>query len=103
MSTTVSDFVIDRLIEWDLHRFYGYPGDGIGGFDGALERGESEGKDFTYIRPTHEEIAAFMACAHAKFTGGGGVCVAAAGAGAGGFLNCRYDPQMIDSHVVAVC
>ena len=59
---TVSDFVIDRLIEWDLHRFYGYPGDGVGGLDGALERA---GKDFRYIRPTHEEIAAFMACAHA--------------------------------------
>ena len=38
--STVSDFVIDRLIAWDLHRFYGFPGDGIGGFDGALERAE---------------------------------------------------------------
>ena len=48
---TVSDFIIDRLIEWDLHRFYGFPGDGIGGFDGALERAERAGKDFRYIRP----------------------------------------------------
>lgn len=46
-SSTVSDFVIDRLISWDLHRFYGFPGDGIRGFDGALERAEADGKDFT--------------------------------------------------------
>ncbi len=102
MSTTVSDFVIDRLIEWDLHRFYGYPGDGIGGFDGALERGESEGKDFTYIRPTHEEIAAFMACAHAKFTGEVGVCIATSGPGAVHLLNGLYDAKMDHQPVVAI-
>ena len=66
---SVSDFVIDRLIEWDLYRFYGFPGDGIGGFDGALERAERGGKEFRYIRATHEEMAALMACAHAKFAG----------------------------------
>lgn len=77
----VSDFIIDRLIEWGLHRFYGYPGDGIGGLDGALERGEREHKAFRYIRPTHEEIASFLACAHAKFTGEVGVCIATSGPG----------------------
>jgi pyruvate dehydrogenase (quinone) len=71
---TVSDFVIDRLIEWDLHLFYGYPGDGIGGFDGALERGERDGKAFRYIRPTHEEIASSMATARQVRWGGRG-CV----------------------------
>ncbi len=48
---TVSDFVIDRLIEWDLHRSYGFPGDGIGGLDGALDRAEKDGKDVRYARP----------------------------------------------------
>ncbi len=100
--TTVSDFVIDRLIEWDLHRFYGFPGDGIGGFDGALERAERAGKDFRYIRPTHEEIASFMACAHAKFTGEVGVCIATSGPGAVHLLNGLYDARMDNQPVVAV-
>lgn len=99
---TVSDFVIDRLIEWDLHRFYGYPGDGIGGFDGALERAEADGKDFRYIRPTHEEIASFMACAHAKFTGEVGVCIATSGPGAVHLLNGLYDARMDNQPVVAI-
>lgn len=102
MSKTVSDFVIDRLIEWDLHQFYGFPGDGVGGLDGALERAQSDGKDFSYIRPTHEEIAAFMACAHAKFTGGVGVCMATSGPGAVHLLNGLYDAKMDNQPVVAV-
>jgi pyruvate dehydrogenase (quinone) len=102
MSSTVSDFVIDRLIEWDLHQFYGFPGDGIGGFDGALERAESDGKDFRYIRPTHEEIAAFLACAHAKFTGEVGVCIATSGPGAVHLLNGLYDTKMDNQPVVAI-
>jgi pyruvate dehydrogenase (quinone) len=100
--STVSDFVIDRLIAWDLHRFYGFPGDGIGGFDGALERAEADGKDFSYIRPTHEEIAAFMACAHAKFTGDVGVCIATSGPGAIHMLNGLYDAKMDSQPVVAI-
>ncbi|AXH95315.1 thiamine pyrophosphate-requiring protein [Ornithinimicrobium avium] len=99
---TVSDFVIDRLIEWDLHQWYGFPGDGIGGFDGALERAERAGKNFRYIRPTHEEIAAFMACAHAKFTGQVGVCIATSGPGAVHLLNGLYDAKMDNQPVVAV-
>ncbi len=102
MSRTVSDFVIDRLIEWDLHRFYGFPGDGIGGFDGALERAEADGKAFSYIRPTHEEIAAFLACAHAKFTGEVGVCMATSGPGAIHLLNGLYDAKMDNQPVVAI-
>ncbi len=102
MSSTVSDFVIDRLIAWDLHQFYGFPGDGIGGFDGALDRAQSDGKDFRYVRPTHEEIAAFMACAHAKFTGGIGVCIATSGPGAVHLLNGLYDAKMDNQPVVAI-
>lgn len=99
---TVSDFVIDRLIAWDLHRFYGFPGDGIGGFDGALGRAERAGKDFRYLRPTHEEMAALMACAHAKFTGGVGVCIATSGPGAVHLMNGLYDARCDNQPVVAV-
>lgn len=99
---TVSDFVIDRLIEWDLHQWYGYPGDGIGGFDGALGRAERAGKDFRYVRPTHEEIASFMATAHSKFTGDIGVCIATSGPGAVHLLNGLYDAKMDNQPVVAI-
>ncbi|HIW69260.1 MAG TPA: thiamine pyrophosphate-requiring protein [Candidatus Dietzia intestinipullorum] len=102
MSTTVSDFIIDRLIASGLHRYYGFPGDGIGGFDGALERAERAGKDFRYIRPTHEEIASFMATAHAKFTGELGVCIATSGPGAVHLLNGLYDARQDHQGVVAI-
>ena len=99
---TVSDFVIDRLIEWDLHRFYGFPGDGIGGFDGALGRAEGDGKDFCYIRPTHEEMCSLMATAHAKFTGEVGVCMSTSGPGAVHMMNGLYDAKCDNQPVVAV-
>ncbi len=99
---SVGDFVIDRLIEWDLHRFYGFPGDGIGGLDGALGRAEEGGKNFRYIRPTHEEMASLMAVAHAKFTGEVGVCIATSGPGAVHLMNGLYDAKGDNQPVVAV-
>ena len=99
---TVSDFVIDRLIEWDLHRYYGYPGDGVDGFDGALGRAEEAGKDFRYIRPTHEEMSSLMATAHAKFTGEVGVCMSTSGPGAVHMLNGLYDAHCDNQPVVAI-
>ncbi len=99
---SVSDFIIDRLIEWDLHRWYGYPGDGIGGFDGALGRGERDGKDFRYIRTTHEEMASLMASAHAKFTGEVGVCISTSGPGAVHLMNGLYDAYCDNQPVLAI-
>lgn len=79
MSMNVSDFVWHRLSEWGLKRVYGYPGDGVGGLDIALERAKDS---MEYIQVRHEEMAAFMASAHAKFTGEPGVCLATSGPGA---------------------
>jgi pyruvate dehydrogenase (quinone) len=66
VSGAVSDFMLERLSEWGVRRIYGYPGDGINGILGALSRAEDR---FEFIQVPHEEVAAFMACAHAKFTG----------------------------------
>ncbi|WP_423146025.1 thiamine pyrophosphate-requiring protein [Rubrolithibacter danxiaensis] len=99
MSKQVSDFVIDRMSEWGISRIFGYPGDGINGLMGALNR--ADGKiDFIQVR--HEEMAAFMACAHAKFTGEVGVCMATSGPGAIHLLNGLYDAKMDHQPVVAI-
>ena len=99
---TVSEFVIERIQAWGVTRVFGYPGDGIGAFDGALGKAEREGHGLTYIRPTHEEICALMATAHAKFTGEVGVCVATSSPGAFHLINGLYDAQMDNQPVVAI-
>src|SRR5438477_6328422 len=95
----VSDFIVERLSKWDIRRIYGYPGDGINGVMGALERAE---KKIKFIQVRHEEMAAFMACAHAKFTGDVGVCLATSGPGAIHLLNGLYDAKLDHQPVVAI-
>jgi thiamine pyrophosphate-dependent acetolactate synthase large subunit-like protein len=91
MAATVSDFMLERLGEWGVERIYGYPGDGINGILGALSPAEER---FDFIQVPHEEVAAFMACAHAKFTGRPGVCMATLGPGAIHLLNGLYDARL---------
>ncbi|HUB09126.1 MAG TPA: thiamine pyrophosphate-binding protein, partial [Myxococcales bacterium] len=100
MDTRVSDFIVQRLRAWGVHRIFGFPGDGINGVLGALGRLEPGALDFIQVR--HEEMAAFMAVAHAKFTGEVGVCLATSGPGAIHFLNGLYDGKMDHQPVVAI-
>ena len=100
--TNVSDFVIQRIQQWGVSRVFGFPGDGIGAFDGALGKAERDGDRLHYVRPTHEEICALMATAHAKFTGEIGVCIATSSPGAFHLLNGLYDAQMDNQPVVAI-
>ncbi|WP_243723919.1 thiamine pyrophosphate-binding protein, partial [Pseudomonas aeruginosa] len=79
MSSTVADQLLERLSQWGVKRVFGYPGDGINGIMGAMGR---RAEAFDYIRVRHEEMAAFMAGAHAKFTGEVGACLATSGPGA---------------------
>ncbi|GAN77469.1 thiamine pyrophosphate protein [Acidisphaera rubrifaciens HS-AP3] len=103
MSMNVSEFVWKRLQEWGLHRVYGYPGDGVGGLDVALEKAQgSDGSGMEYVQVRHEEMAAFMASAHAKFAGGVGLCYATSGPGAIHLLNGLYDAKMDNQPVVAI-
>ncbi len=99
MSKTASDYLIQRLLDWGIQRIYGYPGDGINGILGALERAEER---MQFIQTRHEEMAAFMACAHAKFTGEVGVCLATSGPGAIHLLNGLYDAKLDHQPVVAI-
>ena len=99
---TVSEFVIERIRQWGVTRVFGYPGDGIGEFDGSLGKADRAGTGLDYIRPTHEEICAFMATAHAKFTGEVGVCVATSSPGAFHLMNGLYDAKSDNVPVVAI-
>ncbi len=101
MSQTVGDYLLDRLAIWGVDRIYGYPGDGINGLMGAFGR-SSDGKRPEFIQARHEEMAAFMACAHAKFTGDLGVCMATSGPGAIHLLNGLYDAKLDHQPVVAI-
>ena len=98
MSQTTAQFLLARLKEWGVRRIYGYPGDGINGIMGAFERVE----DLDFIQVRHEEMAAFMACGHAKFSGEVGVCMATSGPGAIHLLNGLYDAKLDHQPVVAI-
>ncbi|CAA9508273.1 MAG: Thiamine pyrophosphate-requiring protein PA2108 [uncultured Segetibacter sp.] len=99
MSKTVGKFIIDRLTAWGVKRVFGYPGDGINGILGGL-RSSADQVEFIQVR--HEEMAAFMACGHAKFTGEVGVCMATSGPGAIHLLNGLYDAKLDHQPVVAI-
>jgi pyruvate dehydrogenase (quinone) len=95
----VSEFVWSRVQQWGIRRVYGYPGDGVGGLDVALEKTKDS---LQYVQVRHEEMAAFMASAHAKFTGEVGLCYATSGPGAIHLLNGLYDAKMDHVPVVAI-
>jgi pyruvate dehydrogenase (quinone) len=99
VAATVSDFLVERLRAWGVRRVYGYPGDGINGVVGALARASGE---IAFVQGRHEEMCAFMACGHAKFTGEAGVCLATSGPGAIHLLNGLYDAKMDRQPVVAI-
>jgi pyruvate dehydrogenase (quinone) len=105
MAELVADFVLKRLREWGVERIYGYPGDGINAFLGALDRAQEQGGP-EFIQTRHEEMAAFMACGHAKFaTPNGdeiGVCMATSGPGAVHLLNGLYDAKLDHVPVLAI-
>jgi pyruvate dehydrogenase (quinone) len=96
---TVSDFLVERLIAWGVRRIFGYPGDGINGIIAAIHARDGV-IDFIQVR--HEEQAAFMACAHAKFTGEIGVCLGTSGPGAIHLLNGLYDAKNDHTPVLAI-
>jgi pyruvate dehydrogenase (quinone) len=103
MAELVADFVLKRLREWGVERIFGYPGDGINAFLGALDRAQEDGGP-EFIQARHEEMAAFMACGHAKFAGPDtiGVCMATSGPGAVHLLNGLYDAKLDHVPVLAI-
>jgi pyruvate dehydrogenase (quinone) len=99
MGLTTADFLLERLHQNGVRRIYGYPGDGINAIVGALERAKDK---IEFVQVRHEEMAAFMACAHAKWTGEVGVCLATSGPGAIHLLNGLYDAKLDHAPVLAI-
>jgi pyruvate dehydrogenase (quinone) len=99
VSETVGAFILRRLAEHGVERVYGYPGDGINGILGGFHE---HGQEVEFVQTRHEEIAAFAASAHAKFTGDVGVCLATSGPGAIHLLNGLYDAKLDHQPVVAI-
>src|SRR5579864_4435446 len=103
MSKTVGDFIVERLHAWGVRIIFGYPGDGINGVFGALNRAEKKGgKKIEFVQARHEEMAAFMACAYSKFTGELGVCIATSGPGATHLVTGLYDARLDHVPVLAI-
>jgi pyruvate dehydrogenase (quinone) len=99
MAEHVGAFILRRLHEWGVTRVYGYPGDGINGILGAFH---DLGDEIEFVQVRHEELASFMACAHAKLTGEVGVCLATSGPGAIHLLNGLYDAKLDHAPVLAI-
>src|SRR3954469_17931478 len=99
MAHTAADVLIEILQQWGVDTVFGLPGDGINGIMEALRR-KADAIRFVQVR--HEEAAAFMACAYAKFTGKLGVCVATSGPGAIHLLNGLYDAKLDQAPVLAI-
>src|SRR3954452_15465064 len=99
MATTVSELLVDRLIDWGVDTIFGIPGDGINGVFEALRTRQER---IRFIQVRHEESAAFAACGYSKYTGRLGVCIATSGPGGIHLLNGLYDAKFDGQPVLAI-
>jgi len=99
MKSTAADVLIDTIAEWGVDVIFGMPGDGINGIMEALRKRQER---IRFIQVRHEEAAAFMACAYAKYTGKLGVCLATSGLGGLHLLNGFYDAKLDGQPVLVI-
>jgi pyruvate dehydrogenase (quinone)/pyruvate oxidase len=99
MKTTASDILIDAIHDWGVEVVFGLPGDGI---NGIMESLRKRADKIRFVQVRHEEAAAFMACAYAKYTGKLGVCLATSGPGGLHLLNGLYDAKLDGAPVLAI-
>ncbi|HMC54116.1 MAG TPA: thiamine pyrophosphate-binding protein, partial [Gemmatimonadaceae bacterium] len=99
MAQTAADVLIDTIHDWGVDVVFGLPGDGI---NGVMESLRTRKDTIRFVQVRHEEAAAFMACAYAKFTGKLGVCLATSGPGAIHLLNGLYDAKLDQVPVLAI-
>src|SRR5881296_607167 len=99
MAQTAADVLIETLQDWGTEVVFGLPGDGINGIMEALRKRQDR---IRFVQVRHEEAAAFMACAYAKYTGRLGCCLATSGPGGIHLLNGLYDAKLDQAPVLAI-
>src|SRR5512135_3168067 len=99
MADTAADVLVDTIHDWGVDTIFGLPGDGINGIMEALRKRQDK---IRFIHVRHEESAAFMACAYAKYTGRLGVCLGTSGPGGIHLLNGLYDAKLDGQPVLAI-
>src|SRR4051812_39071455 len=99
MAMSAGDMLVETLVDWDVDKVFGIPGDGINGIVESLRKAADR---IQFVQVRHEEAAAFMACAHAKWTGRLGVCIATSGPGGIHLLNGLYDAKLDGQPVLAI-
>src|SRR5215510_9594368 len=99
MADTAAGVLIDTIYDWGVEVIFGLPGDGINGIMEALRERKNK---IRFVQVRHEESAAFMACAYAKYTGKLGVCLATSGPGGIHLLNGLYDAKLDGQPVLAI-
>src|SRR3954462_14228005 len=99
MAKTAAELMVDRLMDWGVEVVFGLPGDGINGIMESLRQRQDS---MRFVQVRHEESAAFMACAYAKYTGKLGVCLSTSGPGAVHLLNGLYDAKLDGAPVLAI-
>jgi len=98
---TISDQLVDTMVEWGVNTVFGMVGHSNLGFADAMHRAEKQRK-LKYIGIRHEGAAAFAASAYAKLTGKPAACFAIAGPGATNLLTGLWDAHVDNVPLLAL-
>jgi pyruvate dehydrogenase (quinone) len=95
---TVSDVIVEALVDQGVGQVFGVVGDALNSFTDAIRR--TDGIDWIGVR--HEEVGAFAAGAQAQLTGSLAVCAGTVGPGSIHMLNGLYDAAKSHAPVLAI-
>lgn len=99
--TTVSDIMVETMINWGVNKVFGMVGHSNLGFADAMKRQEQKGNlNFYGIR--HEGAAAFAASAYGKLTGKPAACFSIAGPGATNMYTGMWDAKVDRAPLLAL-
>jgi len=99
---TVSDVMVETLLQWGVRAVFGMVGHSNLGFADALREAEQRG-DLRYFGIRHEGAASFAAAAYGKLTGELAACFAIAGPGSTNLMTGLYDAKVDRAPVLALC
>ncbi len=98
---TVSDVMVETMVNWGVESVFGMVGHSNLGFADAMHRAEQRG-DLRYFGIRHEGAASFAATAYGKLTGRLAACFGIAGPGSTNLLTGLYDAKVDRAPVLAL-